>query len=115
MSDKIIERSVIGCVIIGILFIVYSVWVYFQDGERPIEQYIEQSHIQELGEKCKTNILDKLKAPGSAQFSNLRNIGERFIVYDVDAQNSFGALLRSSYLCDLESALEDYSLVVDVT
>ncbi len=52
--------------------------------------------------KCERKIRDQLKAPSTAEFSSVRYTGTspKWVVRgDVDAQNSFGAMLRSSWLC----------------
>lgn len=50
--------------------------------------------------ECKNAIKSTLKAPASAQFSNFEKIENGDFWYDVDAQNSYGALIRSSYVCE---------------
>jgi hypothetical protein len=57
---------------------------------------------------CRTQVLGKLRAPGTAQFSDATvsyKPGETADFYTargaVDAQNGFGALLRMRYECDL--------------
>jgi hypothetical protein len=67
----------------------------------------------ELAVSCaKTLLLKKLKAPGSAQLVDSKMIEKdnygRYLVYlEVDAQNSFGALLRSQHYVVLQSVKDD--------
>ena len=54
---------------------------------------------------CKEEVKKQLKAPRSAVFPDKPDIniilksGKALIIADVDAQNSFGALLRSKFQC----------------
>jgi hypothetical protein len=58
---------------------------------------------------CKQFVRDRLKAPGSASFRNffeddgevsVTHLGDEYtVVSSVDAQNSFGASLRSNFRC----------------
>lgn len=64
---------------------------------------------------CKTAVESLLKSPSTAKFSNYQ-YGYQWewiwrVVLDVDAQNSFGAMLRSSYFCDFKIEGEEYSMI----
>lgn len=52
---------------------------------------------------CHQQVTDQLKAPATAQFQpseSATNVGARWTVSgSVDAQNGFGALIRSDYVC----------------
>lgn len=53
-------------------------------------------------EACKEHVLDRLKAPATAEFSNLAtsNAGIRWTVTgSVDSENAFGAKLRMGWSC----------------
>lgn len=56
---------------------------------------------------CEPAVSRRLKSPGSAKFSGLfdtrrTNIGGTYHIFGwVDSQNSFGALLRTRYVCDV--------------
>ena len=56
-----------------------------------------------LSKICQEEIKMILKSPSTAHFSNLRKIGNNIVTYDVDAQNSFWALIRGTYLCNLDT------------
>lgn len=67
--------------------------------------------------ECRVQVEDRLKAPGSADFSIAKttNVGDEWTVRgDVDAENSFGAKLRNSYTCVLNHAGGDDWRVVAV-
>lgn len=60
---------------------------------------------------CQDRVKDRLKSPASAEFaSRLKStitkpsssVQRYYVVSHVDAQNSFGAKLRSSFTCDIE-------------
>lgn len=53
-------------------------------------------------QRCRTEVLKWLKAPATARWSGEHTTpdGDGFeVTGSVDSQNSFGALLRSTYLC----------------
>lgn len=70
------------------------------------ERYLTEKDTDELYETCKNRVFTSLKAPATAKFGdydrNLKNNwykGDYLIVFDVDAQNSYGALIRKKYMC----------------
>ena len=53
---------------------------------------------------CKDFVRDRLKAPATAEFSNLRHAGagtDWTFTGAVDAQNGFGAMLRMNWSCSI--------------
>lgn len=71
---------------------------------------------------CERQVSAKLKAPSTAKFDTLATVvsadGGRFTVSakgTVDSQNSFGAMIRSTFRCDgagsAEGNLQGFSLV----
>jgi hypothetical protein len=66
--------------------------------------HASQKVINNMGNLCQSLILDSLKSPGSARFPVNPTTTEIFngiyvVNGKVDAQNSYGALLRASYFC----------------
>jgi hypothetical protein len=62
---------------------------------------------------CEGFVKDRLKAPSSAKFSgeDAQQSGSVYTVTGaVDSQNSFGALLRSSYTCVVEDSGSQWKL-----
>jgi hypothetical protein len=57
---------------------------------------------------CKADTLKQLKAPASAKFDNLSAArvkdGRIAFYFSVDSQNSYGAMLRSYAICDVDPA-----------
>lgn len=52
--------------------------------------------------QCEAAIKEKLKAPSTAEFESTATGGGTWtVVGTVDAENSFGAMLRSSYQCSV--------------
>lgn len=61
----------------------------------------------------KTFIPDRLKAPSTAQYTNVRTTesgGAYTVMGYVDAQNSFGAQIRSSFTCIVHSSGDQWVL-----
>lgn len=60
---------------------------------------------------CEEFVKDRLKAPATAEFSDqhAESIGEQRwdVTGSVDSENSFGALIRSSYRCDIRYLGDD--------
>lgn len=90
----------VGCLtILGLLALVFAV---------PWEREAEDSpELRQAGAEvvCKEYVSERLKAPGSAEFSRAAALPADYdwleftVTGTVDAQNSFGASLRSSYTC----------------
>lgn len=57
---------------------------------------------KKIAKQCQEKILSVLKSPSTAQFSNFIKISNSICVFDVDAQNSFWAMIRTKYLCNLD-------------
>jgi len=57
---------------------------------------------------CKEKFIpDRLKAPATAKFSNITttdNAGTYTVTGSVDSENSFGALIRSTFICSVHSS-----------
>lgn len=63
---------------------------------------------------CKSWVEDRLKAPSTADFSGVKTAlsGDRYTVTgSVDSQNSFGAMIRTSWICTATHANERSTLV----
>jgi hypothetical protein len=69
---------------------------------------------------CQQGITSILKSPATAKFSLLDSgrwtgqLGMFLVRYSVDAENSFGALLRSRFQCEVACLREDSCVVVNV-
>lgn len=57
---------------------------------------------KEIAKQCQEKILSVLKSPSTAQFSNFEKLSNWNMFYDVDAQNSYWAMIRETYLCKRE-------------
>lgn len=63
---------------------------------------------------CEDFVKERLKAPATADFSDLdvtSDAGEYTVTGDVDAQNSFGAKLRSHFTCVVRDSGDQWTLV----
>ncbi len=84
------------------------------EGEAPPPK--QPIKVNEIYEKCKEAIRSILKSPASAQFqlSDPRNPitenrnGNKYMEVKVDAQNSYGGLMRKDMVCLLD---DDYNVV----
>lgn len=87
------------CILIAVALVVVG-WVNttFFHGDEPTTDDRQTAAV----EACRESVRAQLKAPGSADFSGERYF-ERADVYTVsgvvDAENSFGASLRSTWTC----------------
>lgn len=69
---------------------------------------------------CYDAVLDELKAPSTADLVNISAYpdgDDHWIVNgSVDAENSFGAMLRSEFTCDLEQSGDQWQIIsVEIT
>lgn len=66
--------------------------------------------LPKLTAECQKEIRSRLKSPASAQFSGTRSNGSvakksvTMIFGSVDSQNGFGAMLRSTYVCEVSGS-----------
>ena len=60
-------------------------------------EYFEHKRVVSL---CQKEIKAVLKSPATAQFSNFQQIWDNLVAYDVDAQNSYWALIRGKFICN---------------
>jgi hypothetical protein len=56
-------------------------------------------------EQCKDWVKEQLKAPSTAEFENVSSTGSDpyTVTGDVDAQNGFGAQIRTTWTCDIHT------------
>ena len=52
---------------------------------------------------CREAVLDRLKAPGTAKFTRMLPSGRYKLTGEVDAHNSYGGLLRSTFACEFSA------------
>lgn len=98
--DKGLEKGCLGCLgligLFGVLILVLLVIGHFSGGDQEGDSgaYVKVS--------CREWVKEKLKAPASADFSSETtsySSGRYTVTGLVDAQNSFGAQVRSSFTC----------------
>ena len=102
------RRAALGCTsVVGLVLVVgVACTVMTSSGgttDRPPTSF-------EAERMCETWVRERLKAPATAEFSGTRaqttNVGENgadawSVTGDVDAENTFGAKLRSAWSCDI--------------
>ena len=98
MTDR---KSWIALGIVLVIGVVAFTGLYFVDRYFGDESSGDQSAYVEVA--CRDWVKDRLKSPTSAKFSgeNTTQTGNTYVVRgSVDAQNSFGAMIRSDYTCE---------------
>lgn len=94
-----------GCLVIIAIIVVGAIWgaLFGSDDEDPVPG--EDPHVDEFTAigACQNSVEAQLKSPGSAEFGGenaARQAGGRYEISGwVDAQNSFGALVRVTWTC----------------
>jgi hypothetical protein len=93
-----------GClVLIGVVIVLPLIAVIFsaQGGDEPYNP----DNSFEARSQCEDLVRESLKAPSTADFGELnasRTGGEWIVTGTVDAENSFGAMLRSDFQCTVK-------------
>jgi hypothetical protein len=90
--------------VLGVIWLVTSGW---EDDHNRDNAYVATS-------QCEGAIKERLKAPSTAEFNSTATGGGPWtVVGTVDAENSFGAKLRSSYQCTVTIDAESARVRVD--
>lgn len=129
------NNSAMGCLVIVVFALVVAGCMALfdsgSDGGSKSEGGAADERIQDMDpevqrfsafEACKDLVSDRLKAPGSATFRNFFQDdgevvvtddggGEFTVVSSVDAENSFGAELRTNFVCTVADAGDRWRLV----
>lgn len=110
------EKSTLGCLafilapiaLIVIAIIIGGVWTAFNGSSTGPNKY-------EAIRYCEDQIRDQLKAPSTAKFdSDSSDESSPFTVTgSVDAENSFGAMIRSDFQCTVTISGDSFRAVVD--
>jgi hypothetical protein len=87
----------IGCLTAFAAFALFVI-ISLETAGPPEPEYDPWSKAQSV---CEDHMLDRLKSPASAEFgpTEVSTMAPYTVTGVVDAQNSFGATLRSSYTC----------------
>lgn len=85
-------------------------WVISHLVTDPRDEYVDDA-----ARYCERSVGEELKAPGTAEFGEASvDVGEngRYVVSgSVDAQNSFGAMIRTGYQCTVDDTGDSWELV----
>lgn len=110
---KLGHKLGIGCIgLIFVLFVLIMV-VVIRNKPTPAQEAASQSQVAGYNAAfaCQTAVRDRLKAPAGAEFQAPRHseivtlaAGRYQISSYVDAQNGFGAKVRTAYTCTAEKA-----------
>lgn len=86
---------VAGCVVIGAISAGYAITAGGDD------EYQSNTSYEAIAQ-CEAAIEERLKAPATADFnSTATGDGTWTVIGTVDAENGFGAMIRSSYQCSV--------------
>ena len=107
-GDKTARGCGFGCLgiiaLLGVLFAVGAAMPDTPDGPNKFEAITY----------CEDRIETMLKAPATAEFSSRSNESNPFTVTGtVDSQNSFGALVRSSFECSVDITGDSFTVDVN--
>lgn len=106
-----------GCIAVLIIFAIIGIAVY---GIAAASDYSDKPDNISAFVMCQKFVRDSLKAPSTAKFADyndktISSNGNRFnVISYVDAQNSFGAMVRTSYICEVEYIGDDKWQLVDL-
>lgn len=97
--------KIAAAVLVGLVFLLCAAGIYAFAFRGSSSTAVPQDRSFEARAMCETFVKRKLKAPASARFSGESAVKVSSMEYtaagSVDAENSFGALLRSTFACDL--------------
>lgn len=104
------KSKLVGCGVLLFIFIALVVIATNSCESKPKQEH-SKAAASVMAEQF---VKDKLKSPGSAKFQsfsdqNITDIGDgRYTIAAwVDSQNSFGALIRTKYICTVKYAGDD--------
>lgn len=105
-GDKAAERvgtgCGIGCVGMVVVMVLFFVWALSGGGD---SDPARERELEEFGaiDTCEGWVRDQLKAPSTAEFNDSQAIGAGpwTVTGTVDAENSFGAMIRHSWTCEI--------------
>lgn len=107
----------LGCGCLALVAAVVAIWVVGSLGGDD-----EDDGGGEYGARdvCEQFVKDRLKSPSSADFSDTQTTGSGdhwTVTGSVDSENSFGAMIRNTYVCEVEHTSGDNwrAVSVDVT
>jgi hypothetical protein len=101
------QNKGIGCLGIVVIVFVIGTLASMCDGGSTSDAGDEYG----AKDACQSWVKDQLKAPSTADFSNVSvtgGSGSWTVTGDVDAENSFGAKLRTGWTCDVRLEGDTY-------
>lgn len=94
---------------VGVVLLGLAVW-----GASLSASDAEPAGSGEAQQVCEQFVGDRLKAPGTAEFDHANTYREGLVwvvLGTVDSENGFGALLRTSFRCEVEPVSDEWRLV----
>ena len=104
--------AIIVCIVMGVFALAFFIWLVSPSAESPEEQRAKTQEDAQLTARaaCQVAVKEQLKAPSVAKFGPLSETtiaktpaGGWSVQGYVDSQNSFGAMIRSNYVCAVTS------------
>lgn len=108
------KSSVWPWISLAVVLVVIVALVYFAFANDDPNEY-DANNSREAIAQCEDAISERLKAPSTAEFdSSATGSGTWTVTGTVDAENSFGAMIRSRYECSVIIDSEDGSARVRI-
>lgn len=112
-----LESDKLGARIIAVLLIGLAIWSQIYTPSTNIEEESKQDNSMQAYVYCEDWVKDRLKAPSTADFPTLplkvvKEGNDKYLVYSyVDAQNGFGAMIRTKFICETKCDSTSCSLI----
>lgn len=111
------ERN--GCLILILaVCLLFGACVLSADEQETPEVWQEGKAGFEVSRDCRERILESLKAPSTAKihetFNTYKGSNVYLVKFEVDAQNSFGAMIRSNFECKITEKIGGGNVWQDV-
>lgn len=118
-ADKSGPKAAGGCLLL-IVAVVAGVVIFGGGSDSGEPEVAEPDLGSEVGAEivCENFVKDRLKSPSSADFSETQSRGEGadyVVVGAVDSENSFGAMIRNDYVCEVSYEGDDQWSLTSLT
>lgn len=103
-------------VVLGVVMVGLVLFLVVTTSEEPSPERAEERVKHDAWFTCQGFVKDRLKAPSTAEFCRYQDAqvavdGEKYrVVGCVDSQNSFGANIRSSFMCEVRASGDKWLL-----
>lgn len=98
----------------GLALVAFGVTACGSSGSAQIDEQVQR---EDAKSACHKFVKDRLKSPSSAKFSEEDYTGTDGVYTfkgAVDSQNSFGAMIRATWTCDVQSSGDEWRGSADI-